>query len=83
MPRCRPRAINVDQEHLIWFGLTGGYSDNPTRNVLVGTTDDCDKLEQMRRMGLLKLDHEIPGFRKYKITEAGAAAVGMSLPKHL
>jgi hypothetical protein len=80
--RCRPRAINADQEHLIWVGLTGGYSVNPTRNVLVGITDECDDLEQMRRMGLLRLDDEIPGMRKYKVTEAGAAAIGMSLPPH-
>jgi hypothetical protein len=81
MPRCRPRAINADQHHLLWFGLTGGYSDEPTRNILVGAADDCAKLEQLRRMGILELDHQIPGFRKYKITEAGAAAVGMSLPE--
>lgn len=79
----KPRAINADQEHLIWFGLTGGFSDKPTRNVLVGTTDDCAVLEQTRRMGLLKLAHELSGFRKYKITEAGAAAIGMSLPDQL
>jgi len=82
MPRCRPRAINADQWHLIHYGLTGGHSDNPTPNVLVGKTDDCADLVQMRRMGLLKLDDKIPGFRKYKITEAGAAAIGMSLPGH-
>jgi hypothetical protein len=74
-------TLNADQWHLIRYGLTGGYTDNPTRNVLVGTTEDCADLEQLRRMGLLELDDEIPGFRKYKITEAGAAAIGMSLPE--
>jgi hypothetical protein len=81
MRRCRPRAINATQWHLIWFALTGGYSDTPTRNVLVGATDDCGDLEQLRRRGFLRLDEETHGSRLYRVTEDGAAAVGMWLPR--
>jgi hypothetical protein len=82
MPRCRPRAITDKQWHLIWYGLTGSSSsETPTRNMLVGRTGECEALEQMQRMGLLRLDNEIPGMRKYKVTEVGAAAVGLWLPK--
>jgi hypothetical protein len=80
MPRCRPRALNADQWHLIWFGLTGGYSDKPTRNIVVGEVGECAELERMVRMGLLTFVREVPGFRRYDITEAGAAAVGLWLP---
>jgi hypothetical protein len=80
--RCRPRTIilTADQHHLIWFGLTGGYSDEPTRNILVANENDCSLFEQMVRMGLMKFVCEVMGLRRYDVTEAGAAAVGLSLP---
>jgi hypothetical protein len=81
MPRCRPRAINADQYYLIWHGLTGGYGDKPTRNIVVGKVGECAELERMVRMGLLTFVREVPGFRRYDITEAGAAAVGLWLPE--
>jgi len=34
----------------------------------------------MVRMRLLEFHFEISGFRRYRVTEAGAAAVGLYLP---
>ena len=82
MHRCRPREIllTADQHHVICFGLTGGYGNEPTRNIVVGKEDDCSLFEQMARMGLLKFVCEAPGFRRYSVTDAGAAAAGLWLP---
>jgi hypothetical protein len=53
----------------------------PSRNQIVATVDDCFAYEQMVQMGLLRQYHEVAGFRAYRVTEAGADAVGLWLPE--
>jgi hypothetical protein len=83
MRRCRPREIllTADQHHLIWYTLTGGYSDEPIRNMVVMKAHNCSACEQLVWMGFMKLICEELGFRRYGVTEAGAAAVGLWLPE--
>jgi hypothetical protein len=82
MHRCRRREIVLPpDQHLIWYTLTGGCSDYPTRNMVVAKAHNCSAFEQLVWMGFMKLMCEEPGFRRYGVTEAGAAAVGLWLPE--
>ena len=80
MHRCRPRSLARDLENIISSALYYGYTHKPFFNIALCDPGD-PKFEQLERMGMLKFVHEIPDFRRYRITERGAAAVGMELPE--
>jgi hypothetical protein len=54
--------------------------EEPWRNQYTRETDNCDLPEQLVRMGLMRHYWEVPGYRCYHVTEAGAAAIGLWLP---
>jgi hypothetical protein len=63
---------------IIWFGIT----DRSGAVVAdLADPDDCSTVGRMVRTGLLKFVREVPGYRRYDVTEAGADAVGLRLPQ--
>jgi hypothetical protein len=77
--RCRRRSLTSAQHFAICDALMGDR-DKPWCNHYVAPADDCEMAELLVRRGLLKFMHEFAGFRRYRVTEAGAAAVGLWLP---
>jgi hypothetical protein len=53
----------------------------PWCNNHVGITGKCAVADQMVQMGLLEMYMQVDEFRWYRVTEAGAAAVGLWLPE--
>lgn len=78
--RCRPRALNADQHHVLTYALLGG-KEVPWRNSYTRETDNCVVPEQLVSMGMLRHKWEVPGYRCYRVTERGAKAVGLWLPE--
>jgi hypothetical protein len=58
-----------------------GEKNEPWRNQYVAEINDCTMAEQPVNMGLMRRYHDVPGYRCYHVTEAGAAAVGLWLPE--
>jgi len=55
----------------------------PARNIVVANVNNPQNystIEQMALMGLLNFVCEVPGYRRYDVTDAGAAEVGLWLP---
>jgi hypothetical protein len=63
---CRPRSLTSSQYHLLSLAIT------KRGNAVVG---EGDEFEPLRRRGMLKLLWEVRGFRRYDVTEKGAAMV--------
>jgi hypothetical protein len=82
MRRCRRRSLTWHQHHAIWYALMGEREagEEPWRNVYTRETDNCEIPEQLVRMGHMRLREVIHGYQYYRVTEAGASAVGLWLP---
>ena len=68
------------QDNILRFALMRDRSI-PWCNNHVGIAGKCAVADQMVQMGLLEMYMQLGEFRWYRVTETGAAAVGLWLPK--
>ncbi len=73
MRRCRKRSPTREQRIWIEFVLT--------RGVIVAGRYDRAPFDQMVRISLLEFVNDNGPFREYRVTEEGAAAIGLELPQ--
>jgi hypothetical protein len=80
MHRCWRREIVLtpQQDNILRFALMRDR-DTPWCNNHVATTGKRAIPDQMVQMGLLKMYMQLDEFRWYRVTGAGAAAVGLWL----
>ena len=79
--RDKFKALNEKQQKILRQALTGGHAEQADRNYYRPTPDDIPHLDKLVDYGLMfrgKLYED--GFHCYYCTEAGAQAVGLTLP---
>jgi len=71
MYRCkrRERILTEEQYRTILIAI------QDRTGAVVAETDDCAMHEQLVGMGLLKFVRDVPGYRRYQVTEAAAEPI--------
>ena len=58
---------------MLFFGITA------RKGAIVGSPENWAELEDLEKRGFLRFVREVPGYRRYQVTERGAGALGLGL----